>query len=668
MKMDFAKFCNCINISNSQRIIDTLSSFGDDKATGNRSAGSRASTLAAQYLCEEFKRVGLKNINVDKFSSSGWTYKGANIIYKDENGAEKQIILGGYATSLEANNLSVKIVNGNKGRISDYEALGDVTGKLVLIKFDIWEDFWVTYPTYQAYLKGAKGVLVVTKYPVEYKNNLISQVVAVPAYAPAFAISERHYNILKNLINISEQKEITVRLNAHSYVEPIKTSYNIWGEIRGKSDEVIYLIAHYDGYYHSYFDDACGVSEVLGIAKAVIDSGYKPNKTIRVVAHGAEEWGLENSDYSWSRGAYEQITHIHPEWAEKAFALINIDGNFPVAYERNFEIHVSSELLGFVKRSIRPILYKGEYNFDIISSNSINSEEFPYERAGVPCITARDNMKTSIYFRNIYHSSMDSKVFKFDYGTYKLIHELYGKILFDLDKMPIRPMNFYQHFLEIKESLDYQLVGKSLVRALKMTSFYSYKISSRIEKLNNKSSSLAYKKYHINDCKELNKKLFKLYKKIVGSFIRLNWEGDVVFPHENYQKNIRLIINAIKALNNRTMSLEDIVDQYIKPIDFNKYVYDFDRKTYEFFSNRITHGNRDTFGYGLVEKENEDLYETAISLREKSNEKNPDLRKEISALQMALKRQTIYLHEIYNKELYSINELVEEMKRMLYTK
>lgn len=116
------------------------------------------------------------------------------------------------------------------------------------------------------------------------------------------------------------------------------------------------------------------------------------------------------------------------------------------------------------------------------------------------------------------------------------------------------------------------------------------------------------------------------------------------------------------------MSLEDIVDQYIKPIDFNKYVYDFDRKTYEFFSNRVTHGNRDTFGYGLVEKENEDLYETAISLREKSNEKNPDLRKEISALQMALKKQTIYLNEIYNKELCSINELVEDMKRILYTK
>jgi len=37
--------------------------------------------------------------------------------------------------------------------------------------------------------------------------------------------------------------------------------------------------------------DCTGVSLMLGISKAIIESGYTPMKTIRIIAQGAEEWG-----------------------------------------------------------------------------------------------------------------------------------------------------------------------------------------------------------------------------------------------------------------------------------------------------------------------------------------------------------------------------------------
>ena len=61
------------------------------------------------------------------------------------------------------------------------------------------------------------------------------------------------------------------------------------------------------------YDDAQGVGVSIGIAKALVDSGFTPDKAIRFCFHGAEEWGREGSEYDWSSGAYEEIMTNHPE-------------------------------------------------------------------------------------------------------------------------------------------------------------------------------------------------------------------------------------------------------------------------------------------------------------------------------------------------------------------
>lgn len=46
---------------------------------------------------------------------------------------------------------------------------------------------------------------------------------------------------------------------------------------------------------------------MMGIAKGLIDSGYQPEKTLVFCAMAAEEWGVSNTRYDWSTGAYNQI-------------------------------------------------------------------------------------------------------------------------------------------------------------------------------------------------------------------------------------------------------------------------------------------------------------------------------------------------------------------------
>ena len=113
-------------------------------------------------------------------------------------------------------------------------------------------------------------------------------------------ISQEDTDALKEAIKASGKNEIEVVLNADSVVTEDAESQNVWGEIPGKTDEVIYMMAHMDGYFHSFYDDASGVGLILGSAKAMIDGGYKPDKTIRFICHGAEEWGKIDSQSDWA--------------------------------------------------------------------------------------------------------------------------------------------------------------------------------------------------------------------------------------------------------------------------------------------------------------------------------------------------------------------------------
>ncbi|WP_027626578.1 M28 family peptidase [Clostridium lundense] len=657
----FKEFYQSIDSSYTEEVIDKLSSFGDDPATGNRSAGSKACTMAAKYLYNKFEGIGLTNVHLDDFIVNGWTFNGANLKYIDNLGKANKIVLGGYATNFVVNNKEFKIVDGGKGTLKELESLGDINGKLVLIStLNTYYDYWVNFPSYQAYLKGAAGVIVAATHNIPFDDILISNDILVPSYCKTLSISIGDANKLKSLIKASVDNEISVTLNAESKVLPYQTSYNVWGEIKGKTDEVIYLMAHYDGYYHSYFDDASGVSEILGIAKALINSFYDNKKTIRIIAHGAEEWGKGYTPFDWAAGAYEQIMHIHPEWPEKAFALINIDGNFPITNERNYIIYTSPELFNFVKNNTSNMLSEiPNYNFNIKYPVPLPYEDFIYQKSGIPAITAGDDFENSLYYKAYYHSSADSKGAGFDIETHKLIQCLYGSILIYLDNLSIRPMDFHTRFVDLKNSFDLTHVDNNLIHLINRLCFYSKQLTYKIKNIN--SNNYTYSDFNY----ELNQKLYKLYKIIQDNFLAFNYSLEIVFPHSVSQNNLSLLSNAINALKNKTESLEDIVNNYILEIDLNYLVFDYDKTVYNFMANRYSYGSENTFGEKMYLNPNEDLYDVAHSLKSKYNEVSPNVNKEIDMLTTAYNNQTEYYKKTLNKEFEAGCKILKYIKYIL---
>ena len=631
----------------SEQVMDKISSLGDNADVGNRSAGSPAEKEAADFIRSTMNEIGLSNVTVDTFMCDTWTFEKARI-YFDEN---DYISLGGYATNLICDMEPVSIVYCGKGTAADFEGI-DVEGKIALIEIDQYNEWWINHPAYEAYLNGAKAVIAYNYAGyAQYNDTTIGvQDICGPDYAPAFAIDKQGFERLKGLIDENGgQAQIT--FDVKSVVEKDGVSQNIWGEIPGKSDETIMLIAHYDGYFHSAYDDASGVATVLGIAKAIKDSGYEPEKNIRIICHGAEEWGKSNTEYDWAKGAYEQITNIHPEWADTAFALLNVDGMYPISGQKDFAIATVYELNDFTEEAIKDVMERyPQYNVEIKSPTSTGTEDFSYSQAGIAAIVASDvDYENSNYEKNIYHSSMDSKEYGYNPEVFKMVHELFTNILLCLDESEVRPLNFTAEITALEESLNKDIINEehAIYDAVENAKAAAAALDSKI------------KSGEIENTTEFNKKTADIFRSIRENFVTLSWESDIIFPTEQCQNNIEALEAAVEALKNGNGDLA--YDEYLYNVDYNWYAYDFSKEAYNFQISRVINNSAGTWGEGLIINPCENLYDVISFLGENYGKENVDYTEAIDTLEGALERQYEYLDIVLADEKENLDDLTEKM-------
>ena len=127
---------------------------------------------------------------------------------------------------------------------------------------------------------------------------LNAQDIAGPKDAPAFSISQKDAAVLKAALQ--EEERLIVEFDASSRILEQTESYNIWGTIPGREEDMILLSAHYDSYYDGFQDDNCAVAMMLGIARALLETGYRPRKTLVFCAMAAEE-SKPASYFKWVR-------------------------------------------------------------------------------------------------------------------------------------------------------------------------------------------------------------------------------------------------------------------------------------------------------------------------------------------------------------------------------
>lgn len=672
-----------IDTDYSYQLAKRMEQFRSNEKLGYRPAGSRAEFLTGEMLKEEMQKLGLSEVCKNAVTVDGWEFKHAELTFETKDGKKHTALLGAYQTNFVTDGeQEFSLMYLGKGTEADYEGT-DVTGKLVLVDINQRDEWWINYPVYQAHLKGAAAVIAVQcgGYGEVDAKALNAQDIAGPEDAPAFSISREDAKLLRKLLD--GEKELTVQLDADSRVKRDCTTYNISGCIPGKHPErMVLLSAHYDSYFSGFQDDNTAIAMMFGIAKTLIESGFKPNNTIVFCAMAAEEWGVVDSNFDWSTGAYEQIFTAHPEWVGKVIADLNFE--LPaLAHGTRARIRCCYEYVHYIKEYLDglPELTKAYPEVTSVTAPIETwSDDFSMAIAGIPSMV--NDFTGGSFMETHYHSQFDNDDF-YDEAVYRLHHELFALLILALDETAVVPLDFspvLERVIaggsrivtaaeEILSQTKKNQIGQEQIATAAKKLIQVTEEAQKKEKQSYDQTAAINARYHMllangnmEEAEQLfvenrsrEAKLLAKFKQEQDCFVRIDWYGEVFFPHEILWKNIGLLQDTIDALEQSDV---DKALEKIYQVDNNAYAFMFDEYVYRHFTDYVFNQPKERlkWGYGRL-LEHEDLYHVVKCLLKKRKEADTDYREELH-----------YLKECYNKQtgrllgtLKEISQTIQEM-------
>ena len=645
-----------LDIEASYNLAKQMEAYRTNPVLGYRPAGSKAEFETGEMLKSYMEDLGLSNVRKDEIKVDGWEFEKAVLAYADAAGERQEVQLGAYQTDFVTKGAETfQVVYVGKGGEKDY-ADKDVTGKIVLAEINQRDEWWINFPVYQANEKGAKALIAVQigGYGQVDEKALNAQDIAGPPEAAAFSMSFEDSEKLKACLD--EKGEITVTLDASSRVMRDVSTYNILGEIPGRrSDRMILLSAHYDSYFSGFQDDNTAVAMMLGIARAFIKMGYQPENTWVFCAMAAEEWGIADSKYDWSTGAYAEVFNVHPEWAGKVIGDFNFE--LPALSNGNLDgIRCTYEYKDFFEDTLKALpALSPAYPEGVLVSAPIEtwSDDFSVAISGIPSMV--NEFSAGSFMTTHYHSQYDSDAY-YNEAAYRFHHELYGLLLMHLDRQSVAPLNFAEVFEQASASLDVLMCQKSgsrvtaLLNLLGQTEEVAEEVYDRIYDINEAGVDS-------EQCREAENILLKVFKMAQDKYVRLTWEDAVVFPQEAAQNNLRYLKKAIRALKRKTPDAEAAFEALYE-IDNNAYAFQFSKQVYERFTDYVLDQNSDRLQWGrgrIVHHEN--LYDLVAQLMDKYHQGATDFANEIAELEKVAKRQKAYLRDDIEYMLQSTEKM-----------
>lgn len=646
-----------LDIEASYNLAKQMEAYRTNPVLGYRPAGSKAEFETGEMLKSYMEDLGLSNVRKDEIKVDGWEFEKAVLAYADAAGERQEVQLGAYQTDFVTKGAETfQVVYVGKGGEKDY-ADKDVTGKIVLAEINQRDEWWINFPVYQAHEKGAKALIAVQigGYGQVDEKALNAQDIAGPPEAAAFSMSFEDSEKLKACLD--EKGEITVTLDASSRVMRDVSTYNILGEIPGRrSDRMILLSAHYDSYFSGFQDDNTAVAMMLGIARAFIKMGYQPENTWVFCAMAAEEWGIADSKYDWSTGAYAEVFNVHPEWAGKVIGDFNFE--LPALSNGNLDgIRCTYEYKDFFEDTLKTLpALSPAYPEGVLVSAPIEtwSDDFSVAISGIPSMV--NEFSAGSFMTTHYHSQYDSDAY-YNEAAYRFHHELYGLLLMHLDSQSVAPLNFAEVFEQASASLDVLMCQKSgsrvtaLLNLLGQTEEVAEEVYDRIYDINEAGVDS-------EQCREAENILLKVFKMAQDKYVRLTWEDAVVFPQEAAQNNLRYLKKAIRALKRKIPDAEAAFEALYE-IDNNAYAFQFSKQVYERFTDYVLDQNSDRLQWGrgrIVHHEN--LYDLVAQLMDKYHQGATDFANEIAELEKVAKRQKAYLRDDIEYMLQSAEKML----------
>jgi carboxypeptidase Q len=382
---------------------------------GGRVPGTLAMQHAIQWGTQMLTAAGADSVHAEGFTiqnswSEGATSFVATSSYEIGGGKVGGTVLSvfpircvsvAWAPAL-ASVKHVPVVDVGEGTAADFEKVGNVAGKLLLVHTTVlktWDDLFAEYakapPIIDLAVKAkAKAIafMATREHDILYRhtNSGDGEIDKLPMVIVAREDGERMARLLAGGNMVWADLSIPNQIGG-----PIRSA-NVIGEIRGsdKPDEFVILGAHLDSWElgTGALDNGCNAALVIDALRAIKASGVKPRRTIRFILFSGEEQGLIGSH------AYA-VAHRHE--LDKAAGVIVYDSG--TGKTTGFSIGGRKDIAEAAKELISPLAQFDVKNIKL--DMEWGTDHFDFMLEGVPTFVA--DQEEANYLVN-YHAISDT--------------------------------------------------------------------------------------------------------------------------------------------------------------------------------------------------------------------------------------------------------------------
>ena len=286
-----------------------------------RITGTDADAENAQWLMDQFRRIGLTDIHEQTFDlQPQWMPQSWSIVAtgvgKTLTVATAQPTYLSVGTPLEGIDLEAVYV----GLASDADlALSrDVKGKAVFFYSDDTSSRHAPISNNairRLSQRGAAAIFVILGIP----GNERTQFYPTNSPVPTFSTGKEDGLAMRDLIAEAASKDQPVHVKIRFDVQKVPNlkSGTVWGTLPGMTDEIDYVVAHRDGWFEGANDNAAGQATMLGMAEffAKMPKEQRRRTIIFLGTTGHHDSGAESGAY------FAQ----HKELFAKAALLMNAE-------------------------------------------------------------------------------------------------------------------------------------------------------------------------------------------------------------------------------------------------------------------------------------------------------------------------------------------------------
>jgi len=315
-------------VSLTRRLSEEVAVGPSGAGHGSAIAGSPAESALADFIEKELRARGFDAVR-ERFPVRSYEYGEVKLLV---DGSEVEAITLHSSTGTWGVRDGVEYANGNeddgrmgraklldagRGLAADYDRIGDVAGRMVLVRRSVWP----SATALEAAVRGARAVILYD-YPGENPDDALKQDgIQYHDKIPAVSISKRDAaRIVEKLAAGEVEVSISNRVDVgYGFSE------NVIGRLTGTEvpDEFLGVTSHHDRWHQGAQDNAVGVAVMLELGRVLKEAGTR--RTLLLVAFGSEEAGGIGTQSDWLVGSYAFVKG-HPEIASRLAYAFNVDG------------------------------------------------------------------------------------------------------------------------------------------------------------------------------------------------------------------------------------------------------------------------------------------------------------------------------------------------------